>query len=196
MGTQYQFLQWLGFTFCPQNFGIKYYQLRLPCFYARYFFVFTHHNFWGQLPSSPKSMPTYLKCNESVKGGVTLPIPPTHKNTTQKYLYNKRETTPAICSRRRRSRCRCHCRCRCCRHRRHHRILCQEPPPPSLPASPPSPSLASSPASLPPSSPLLTSSPTSSPTLLPTVVRHRLPPSSPRSSLTATTAAVHHLPPE
>ncbi len=34
LGIQYQFLQWLGFLFCPQNFGIKYYQLWLPCFFA------------------------------------------------------------------------------------------------------------------------------------------------------------------
>jgi hypothetical protein len=44
--------------FCPQNFGIKYQQLGLPCFFARYFLVFTYRNIWGQLPSQPKSMPT------------------------------------------------------------------------------------------------------------------------------------------
>jgi hypothetical protein len=95
-GTQYQFLQWLGFIFCPQNFGIKYYQLRLPSFFAREFSVFTYHNFWGQLLSPPKSTPTYLKHDESVRGGVTLPTPPTHKNTTQKYLHNKKETTQSM----------------------------------------------------------------------------------------------------
>ena len=77
------------------------------------------------------------------------------------------------------------------------RVLRQEPPTLSPPASLPSPLPASSPAlslpSLPPSSPSSTS-PTSSPTLLPAVIRHRLPPSSPRSSLTATAAAVQHNP--
>jgi hypothetical protein len=42
-------------------------------------------------------MPTYLKRDESVRGGVTLPIPPTHKHTTQNYLHNNKQTTPAIC---------------------------------------------------------------------------------------------------
>jgi hypothetical protein len=75
-------------------------------------------------------MPTYLKRDESVRGGLTLPIPPTHKNTTQQYLHNKKQTTPAICSRRCHH-CRCH-RChprRCRRLRRHCRVLHQEPPP-------------------------------------------------------------------
>jgi hypothetical protein len=31
--------------FLSSNFGIKYYQLRLPCFFDRYFLVFTYHNF-------------------------------------------------------------------------------------------------------------------------------------------------------
>jgi hypothetical protein len=111
--------------------------------------AFLLDNFWylltailGQLPSPPKSTPTYLKRDESVRGGVTLPIPPTNKNTTQKYLHNKKETTLAICSR-------CHRRCR-------HRSCAaaavataataassaRSPPPPSPPTSPPSPSLA------------------------------------------------------
>jgi hypothetical protein len=73
-------------------------------------------------------MPTCLKCDESVRGGVILPFPPIHhKNTTKEYLQNKKQTTPAICS----------CRRHYCSHhhcwscRRH--VLCQEPPP--LPAS-------------------------------------------------------------
>ncbi len=146
--------------------------------------VFTYHNFWGQLPSPPKSMPMYLKCDESVRGCVTLPIPPTHKNTTQKYLPDKKQTTPEICS------------CRCRRSHRCSRVLHQDFPTPSPPASPPSPLLALLLALLPQSSLWPTSSLTSSPTSLPTVVCCRLPLSLPRSLLIATGAAVHHLPSE
>jgi hypothetical protein len=38
LGTQYQFLQWLGFIFCPQNFGII-----LPALVAMLFCYYPSH---------------------------------------------------------------------------------------------------------------------------------------------------------
>jgi hypothetical protein len=55
---------------------------------------------------------------------VTLPKPPTHKNTTKNiFTITIKQMTPAICSHRR-----C-CRCRHCLRRCH--VHCQEPPRPS-----------------------------------------------------------------
>jgi hypothetical protein len=59
LGTQYQFLQWLGFIFCPQNFGKKFTTTSFGCH------AFLLDKFWYYIPQ--------------VLGTITV--------TTQKYAY-------------------------------------------------------------------------------------------------------------
>jgi hypothetical protein len=55
-------------------------------------------SFRNNLLSPPKIMPTYLKHNKSVRGGVTLPIPPTQKYLPIRKRKYAADTTAAVAS--------------------------------------------------------------------------------------------------